>query len=332
MSTLKIGFIKAKSFGGPENFLKRLEEQFLKLNNISIVSNINFFKNISIYNSVSRFSLFKPYILRLDQLYYDLNNLNSNKILNKKIFESIEKADGVIYQSEWSKRLYDAKYKPIEKPHCIIINGIKIQKRPDIKEKIDNIKKGKLIIACSARWRKHKRLNEIINVIIELNKKIYCELIVIGEVKEKRKDLPYIKYVGNVQSGDVITYLKKAHIFIHLSWLEACPNSVVEAVGNYIPTICNNVGGTRQVIEETNGGLISECDDEKLLDEFLYGEKMLDLDSPPKIKHNIVVDDIIKLINNYENYFNQIDTKNINIINISNKYLAFINKVLKKNL
>tara|TARA_S200000501_G_C20788616_1_gene728436 strand:- start:161 stop:1165 length:1005 start_codon:yes stop_codon:yes gene_type:complete len=330
MENIRIGFKKNKIVSGPNNFLNRLKYEFSKKNGISAVNNINFFKDISIYNSVSRFSLFKPYILRLDQLYYDSNNESANKLLNQKIFKSIEKADGVIYQSEWAKKLYDTQFKPIKKPHCIIRNGIEIPNKPAIDEKINNLKKEKLIIACSANWRNHKRLDGIINVIIELNKQLYCELIVIGEVNKKRKDLPYIKYLGNIKSYEVIKNLNKAHIFIHLSWLEACPNSVVEAVGNYVPTICNNVGGTREVIEVTNGGLISECDDEALLDNLLYRKKTLDLESPPKIDYKVVIDDIFKLINNYEYYFNLIVTTNIDIVNISNKYLDFINKVLDR--
>ena len=88
---IKLGLKKNRKISGPANFIDRLKNEFQSYKDIKIVSNLNITKDISIYNSVSQFPMMKPFILRLDGLYFD--SFTQKKILNliKKYFHQLKK-------------------------------------------------------------------------------------------------------------------------------------------------------------------------------------------------------------------------------------------------
>ena len=111
-------------------------------------------------------------------------------------------------------------------------------------DKYDNI------WCCASSWRPHKRLEENIRFFLEHSSKNDL-LIVAGEVKPlERVDNPRIIYFGNLSQIQLYSLYKASKYFIHLSWLDHCPNVVVDARASGCIIICSNAGGTKEIAGE----------------------------------------------------------------------------------
>ena len=115
---LKVGVqSRNRLIGGPGSFLRRLVDAIVENDYAKIVSTKSLSQDVSLYSSVaSRFRV-KKYVVRIDGIYFDSSETNgSNRHLNKRIFDSIDAASGVIFQSEFSRRLVEGHYGKIEAP------------------------------------------------------------------------------------------------------------------------------------------------------------------------------------------------------------------------
>lgn len=308
--------------GGPATFFSNLVTTIQKEKIAKVVSPLNPFQHIGLYSSVTRSIFDFPYILRIDGIYYDKKNTyGENQKLNEKIYKSIEKASGIIFQSEFSKKLVESHFGKINNKTTIILNGAKI----DNGDYISNFSQKKTIV-CSANWRPIKRLQSIIDTVKKLRQNIDCQLYILGDFNNiDIGEYDYIYRLGDQPSSVVYDYLRKANLFIHLSWLDSCPNSVIEAVSQNVPVICSNLGGTPEIIKASRGGIISVCDDNINL------KDLMDLHNPPKPNIDVIVNDALKILSNGSSYTKKIKTDTIDIVNVAGEYVKFCKKVLNEN-
>ena len=82
--------------------------------------------------------------------------------------------------------------------------------------------------------------------------------------------------------------LQSATAMIHLAWLDWCPNSVVEGLASGLPVLCSHNGGTKELVKDS--GIILQLEED-----YQIGTK-LDLYSPPKVDHEIIVEGVEKII------------------------------------
>jgi glycosyltransferase involved in cell wall biosynthesis len=191
-----------------------------------------------------------PKILRLDGIYYDsdtdFNTRNSN------ISKSHMVADGIIYQSRHSMGMcekYLGKKRNDVRP-VIIHNGIK---KDWCGSPIEH--KG-INISVANKWRRHKRLKEIIGLFLEFQKDFTnSTLHIFGKLHDNRiVNHPNIKYYGHVERPKLIDMYRKTDFTIHLSKRDSCPNSVVEYIGAGIPVITtDNCGGATEMCYLSSG-------------------------------------------------------------------------------
>jgi glycosyltransferase involved in cell wall biosynthesis len=290
-------------------FCNRLKEAFIKLG-VNIVTD----------NSESDFAIHvihigkantKFNILRLDGIYYDTSI--DYKARNSVILKSYLKADAVIYQSEFSKASCEKYLGKFGGPNRIIFNGAvcdKLHNKPYDKSH-------RYTFLCSARWRPVKRLAEIIKAFLYANIDDSI-LYVAGDISKsgiskKYNKIPNIKFLGVIDQHQLSKYLMACDVFMHLAYNDPCPNSVVEAIASHKAVICGNAGGTPELVSPS-GGIICDIDAP-------FDFKPLDLSNPPKIDVQIVADAIRRLYNNYPA---SIFSEHININNIANQYIEFL--------
>lgn len=180
-----------------------------------------------------------PCALRLDGIYYD--TATDYKKRNEKISEAHIKADAIIYQSEFCRHMcerYLAKRKEGAVTR-IIYNGI------DENWCGEHIHTDAFDVIVIAKWRRHKRLQEIIEIFkLFLEDHNNVRLHVIGDlVENKREDNPNIIYHGQKEYESLEAIFKIADVSLHLSKKDCCPNSVVEVIGAGIPVITTSVCG-----------------------------------------------------------------------------------------
>lgn len=224
-------------------------------------------------------------VIRYDGVYH--NTTQDFKTMNADISRGMKKANGVIYQSKFSKIMCDRYLGVFNGPQKIIFNGIDVSSFNPVKPIATLFKTN---ILAASRWRPHKRLREIIECFLLADISNSC-LWVAGdldqcgmsaiEIKSYKKN-KNIKFLGYVKPDMLMRYYKLCQMSVHLCWFDCCPNSVIEAIAGGCTVISNNVGGTPELVSRSNGII---CNIDKS-----YNLKPVDLYHPPKINRSIVAE------------------------------------------
>jgi glycosyltransferase involved in cell wall biosynthesis len=185
-----------------------------------------------------------PLIQRLDNIYF--NTEQNYKAQNANIKRTYDGAAGVVFQSEYSQNLITRWFG--HHPKSVVIhNGADIEyigsARPFQHSRIDKYEK---IWCCAASWRPHKRLEENVKYFLEHAGEDDC-LIVAGAGFERIHKSDRILYVGELNIAQLTSLYKRADYFVHLAYLDCCPNVVVDARAAGCKIICASSGGSREV-------------------------------------------------------------------------------------
>jgi len=325
---LKIGFTFNRGNGGPSNFLKNLKNT-LEMDTIANTSYfINPFTDCNIYANVVRNPWNRPYFFRVDGVGFDKSRTQEEMdVLNKSILDGIKNAKGVIYQSEFSKKLAEKTLNYTPDHSTVIINGtnqdIFTEMGENYRKKL-NISSDALVFITSARWRPRKRLKDTINIFKAFSKNYNGEtyLLVIGFDDNNDENIIYIPHVEN---SELPAYLRTADIYLFLGWVDPCPNSVVEAISCGLPVICTNVGGTKEILELTNGGIIVNTDPK-------YNFEYVDLNNPPIPEYTLIIEAMNSMVNNLKQFKEQVDKIKVDIKYVAKEYYKFIHKTMKPKI
>jgi len=210
------------------------------------------------------------FIQRLDGIWFKPDEFEKN---NRNIKWAYDNCDHVIWQSNFDKSMTQKWWG--EKEGSVIHNGIKLKKIDVVNEDILRIKsRFERIFVCAANWHRQKRLKENVD-FFKLNSSNNDVLIVLGNNPDSHVQEDNILYCGNVSHDLCLQIYAIADWFVHLAWLDHCPNVVVEALSQGCKIICTNSGGTHEIVK--NNGII--------LEELIpYSFDLCDYDNPPKLK------------------------------------------------
>lgn len=232
--------VNLNSSSGPNSFGKRLKTQIQKLGDSHRFVESEPDVQLSFITSTRKIA---PLVLRLDGIYF--NTRQDWERNNAPIRKSFEESDLVVYQSEFNKRLTEKFFG--KKKSVVIGNGTCL----DCISSIEPIKDPVLdrfseVWSCSSSWRPHKRLKENIRFFLETSPKDAC-LVVAGEnpdhlVKDER-----IFYAGQLPWEKCISLYKRSKVFLHLAFLDHCPNVVVDARAAGCNIVVSSSGGTREI-------------------------------------------------------------------------------------
>ncbi len=307
---------------GPKVFLHRLSQSIIKNNFCKIHSPYLPFHDIALYSVYHKNFFNKKFVLRVDGIYFDKKNTAGDTIkLNKKIFDSINRATGVIFISDFSKKMVEKFYGKLLIPHTTIHNKVPLDifnnKGNNYRQKLGISKNDKVLIT-SAHWRKHKRLNETIKLLNILNEKKDNEykLIVLGD-NSKKKLAKNVFNVGDIKPSELSPWYRTADVYVHLAWIEPCGNTQVEAMASGLPVICCNNGGIGETVNNASGGIVVESD-------LNYKYDLIDYYNPPEPDYLKVKSSIELIFSDLNKYKNKINYEEINIDLAAKKYVDFI--------
>ena len=236
-----------------------------------------------------------PLIQRLDGIYF--NAAQDYKLQNSNIQKTYNTAAGVIFQSNFNEAL-TRKYFDSHENSTVIHNGADVDYIDEILplnssklDKYDNV------WCCASSWRPHKRLSENIRYFLEHSSKDDC-LVIAGRKIEDIVKSDRIFYVGEINIQNLVSLYKRSKYFIHLAWLDHCPNVVVDARASGCTIICTSAGGTKEIAGKE--AIVVQEDDWDFTPVELYNPPRLDFNK--KIKNNWDVD--YNMINTAEKYMN----------------------------
>jgi glycosyltransferase involved in cell wall biosynthesis len=187
---------------------------------------------------------FKPMALRLDGIYF--NSAQDYDKLNAPISMSYKISDAVIFQSDFNKKLTE-KYFGEHDNSYVIRNGTCL----DVIDKILEIQHPVInnfseVWSCASSWRPHKRLKDNVGYFLEKAPVDAC-LVIAGDNPDYKIDHPRIFYVGPLDWVTLISLYKRSKKFLHLAWLDHCPNVVIDARASGCQIVCSSSGGTPEI-------------------------------------------------------------------------------------
>ena len=123
------------------------------------------------------------------------------------------------------------------------------------------------------------------------------------EAKEILRIDNRIVLMGELDYMSLLSLYKRSSTFVHLAYLDHCPNVVVDAQAAGCIIICSSTGGTSEIVE--NGTIVIEEE---------WNFKPCKLYNPPEIKFNQF------------KHFSM--TKNRNIVNCAEKYYRIMEDII----
>ena len=347
---------------GPKVFVKRLQDQ-KKLPDDFYLCNPN---NASVEQSkklkaegkiiIARLDGARPYKFTLMEILGFLKTINKfpehiplhdrksielnkqftkflNRYLDRNSLWLHKNADGIIFQSNFSKQMHEFFLQYDDKKTSeVILNGIDLSRfYPSGKSTSENFPN---VIISASIFRPHKRLSDSIDLINRLSKNYpKIKLHILGNlnkfVKEeiRNKDLKYCKFYGQKKVNELPDIYRKVDFQMSLSLFDPCPNVVVEGLASGLPVVTCQESGSFQLIDYEDSWSVKEEIDLQYL-EFHRPNRI------PKINFGKYEEKILKLLENIQinkEKARYIAEKNLDIKKISDKYLSFFEKIKKFN-
>ena len=237
-------------------------------------------------------------VTRFDGIYF--NTLQDHKSQNQNIKRTYEHSDGVIFQSNFNKELI-TRYFGEHHNSQVIHNGADVNL---INESYPcNLNAIGDVWCCASSWRPHKRLKDNIEYFLEHSAPL--DLLVVAGTGYKNHEVVHdekIIYVGELSNENLISLYKRSRYFIHLAWLDHCPNVVVDARACGCKVICSSSGGTHEIAG--SGAIVIEEQQWDFQPVDLYNPPKMDFSKKRKNTFNSV-SDMKNVALQYENFFNR---------------------------
>ena len=251
---IKFDNVDFESTSGPNNFGQKLAREIDSRDGYTMVRSG---QDIQI-SFIEIHEIFNPTILRLDGIYF--NTAQDWKQQNLNIKRSYDICQHVVVQSNFNKKLVE-QYFGKRDNISVVRNGTSI-------DLIDNIPFAKLgpefnkkeVWMCASSWRPHKRLRANVEYFLQ-HAPPEAILLIAGANPDYNPKNNRVFYVGNLAWHEMISLMKRASTFIHLSWLDHCPNVVVDARASECKIICSSTGGTQEIAGK--GAIIIEEEERK---------------------------------------------------------------------
>jgi len=267
---------------------------------------------------------FKPKgkaVLRLGACHIDTNS--QWKKLNARKKKALKRANGVIYQSQFSKKLCHAFLGKPKCPETVIFNGANPNEF-DVEPYKSPYKYN--FLASTRVWTCQKRLPQIYSAWYDAKIPNSC-LWVCGEVGVRNMTVndnrinTSITLLGLVDQKTLASLYKLCDAMIDITWLSACPNNVVEALVAGCPAISSNDGGIHELgwSDKKNHPFNYAC---IRSDKIWNMKKPLNLNKPPKFYQYGLIGNIEGMAYHQKKEFTY---GPLHISTIAKQYLDFFN-------
>lgn len=257
------------SSSGPNSFGRKLVKSLSSMGYVQVNNTESPDVQLSF---IQASGIYAPLVQRLDGIYF--NSAQDWVAMNGPIKATYDRAASIICQSEFNAILTAKYFGPHHHTH-VIHNGTDLEaiaKIPPLYEAPPW--EGRTIWTCASQWRPHKRLNDNIRYFLEHAGRDEL-LIIAGKVDSST--LPNdsrIFLVGDIPWETLIALYKRSKYFLHLAFLDHCPNVVVDARACGCQIVCSSSGGTHEIAGR-NSVIIEENE--------VWDMRPLDLYRPPAL-------------------------------------------------
>ena len=104
----------------------------------------------------------------------------------------------------------------------------------------------------------------------------------ITEIVNKSKVADHVRFVGEVDYKQILSYYQASDIGISISSKDSCPMSVLEGMSCQLPMLVGDIPVTREIIENNVNGILVPCKDHISL-----AETILRLKENPELRERL---------------------------------------------
>ena len=254
-----------------------------------------------------------PIIVRLDGIGFDSAGLTAVERERQKLgmADTIHHADGIVFQSQFSKSAFEQVFGEMPCISEVIHNGFVWTAKVD-----ESRRENRLVVG--GRNAPRKRIQETIRRFIDSPfSQTYC-LDVVGSIPQT-DELRHssVNFLGKVKPSILLRRLSTATGLLHLDWYDWCPNLVLDAISVGTPVLCGSVGGTPEIVGES--GIIANLDEP--MPNFQSSQQEV-----PFIKQEVFDANLNKLIQRSSKLFGQL-RPDLEMRNVAFRYKEFICRV-----
>jgi glycosyltransferase involved in cell wall biosynthesis len=205
-------------------------------------------------------------------------------------------ADGIVYQSQFSKDWWERVYGPTKVPNTVVHNGIDLNTfNPEGKHSRPKESIRVQLVEGNFGGGYEFGLETAVSLVNMLSKDfgLPAELAVAGKISTdlqmewtERSSAP-ILWMGHVGQEQIPELNRSAHFLFAADINPACPNSVIEALACGLPVVAFDTGALKELVTDNSGQIVD------------YGGDPWNLD-PPDIRSLAEV--AIDVIDNNEKY------------------------------
>lgn len=314
---------------GPEIFLRRLGQNIARQGWADLTDPRDASADIGLFKIDAPADYPRPFVLRIDGIYFDLQNVvGDSDALNRPIFDSIDRAAGIVFISDFSRRLVDAFHHPVTCPSTIIHNAVDLDlftpEGPSQRRRL-GIGSRELVLLASAKWRRWKRLPEIVELFRRFRAQYdgACKLVVLGEGATLESPAPDIHLCGEIPADDLPSWYRTGDIYLHLATLEACGNTQIEAMACGLPVLCTNNGGIGETVRKARGGLVCEADPP-------FGFVKINHYQPASPDYTVLLRDLNRLVAEKSGFSAGIDRESIGMERAARDYVRFLEEISRR--
>ncbi|MEQ9063206.1 MAG: glycosyltransferase [Vicingaceae bacterium] len=185
--------------------------------------------------------------------------------------EMLKTADVIACISEDGRRYLEGKYADLSPKLKLYYLGVDVPQ-----EVSDFSNQGIFHMVTSSRVIDLKRLDRLVKALPMVKGKLKWTHLGdgpdLGKIKALAKGLKpdqyEVSFEGWLNSEQLKSFYENetVNVFVNLSWSEGLPVSIMEAISYGIPIIATDVGGTREIVDSTNGKLLNkDFSDEELV-------------------------------------------------------------------
>jgi len=283
-----------ESNSGPNKFTRTLLKSLVKSDRISLSNQEE--ADVEFCLIQQQLPKVKPMLLRLDGIWF-----NSEQEYNKQnaiIQYSYNNADAVVFQSQFNKNLVEAWFGEHRNSH-VVINASDEKLINSANKRYWDQKLGvnTEVWCCASNWRPHKRLSENIRYFLEFAPKdaILAIAGALGMDDAKKIINDRVVLMGDLDYMSLLALYRRSSTFIHLAYLDHCPNVVVDAQSAGCRIVCSSTGGTKEIINDGIAILEDEWDYKPLP---LYRPPPMDFSKSVHLKKS-ESNDFEKCVNTY---------------------------------
>ena len=263
----------------------------------------------------------KKIIQRLDGIYFNADEMQSTLKKNADIRHIYTRADGIIFQSQYSKNMVESLIGECRKPNQVILNGADIKPKYTLKaanlfpEIVAQKQDGYTIFLGAAAWRPVKRPETILNGFLEYRKTHPKTLLYLAG--DNMGAMPEgIICLGKLSHRNLLGLYSLIDLLINLSFSDACPNVVVEALYAKKPILASSNQGSAELYGG-NGYIIQEP--------FKWQYNLISYNQMPQIPPQMVSEGIERAL--LKGYAHDVD---VSMATCAARYKSFIESVSRR--